>query len=79
MKGFRGEAYWMLFESNSRMPANSLSDSLRGALSLSVLGGGDKIDPVEGEGKTGELCPQYSCLPIRSSSPVVGDGGGGGK
>ena len=49
MKGFRGEAYWMLFKSDSMPPGNSLSYSLHGALSLSVVGGGNKIDPVEGE------------------------------
>ena len=56
MKGFRGEVYWMLFKSDSMPLGNSLSDSLRGALSLSVVGGGNKIDPVEGEGKAREHC-----------------------
>jgi hypothetical protein len=47
----------MLFESNSRTPGNLLSDSLPGALSLSVIGGGDEIERVEGEGEAGEHCP----------------------
>jgi len=80
MKGFRGEAYWMLFESKSRPPGNLLSVFLHGALSLSVIGGGDdKIERVEGEGETGEHCPRYICLCIRCLYPVVGDGGGRGK
>ena len=83
MKGFR--AYWMLFESDSRPSGNLLSDSLvgrpplRGTLSLAVIGGGDKIERVEGEGEAGEHCPRYICLSIRCLYPVVGDGGGGGK
>jgi len=44
----------MLFESNSRPPGNLLSGSLRGALCLSVIGGGDKIERAEGERETGE-------------------------
>ena len=76
MKGFKGEAYWMSFESNSD---NLLSDSLRGALILSVICGGDKIDRVEGEGEAGEHCPRYIWLSIRCLYPIVGDGGGGGK
>ena len=79
MKGFKGEAYWILFESSSRPPSNLLSDSLRGALSLSVIDGGDNIERVEGEGEAGEHCPRYVCLSIRCLYPVVGDGGGGGK
>jgi hypothetical protein len=48
MKGFKGEAYWIFLESNSRPPANLLSDSLPGALSLLVIGGSGKIERVEG-------------------------------
>ena len=69
----------MLFESNSRPPANLLSDFLPGTLSLSVIGGGDNIERVEREEESGEHCPWYICLSIRYSYSVVGDGGGGGK
>ena len=79
MKGFKGRVYWMLYESNSRTPSNLLSDSLLGALSLSVIGGGDKIERVEGEGGAREHCPQYICLSIRCLYPAIGDGAVGGK
>ena len=55
MKGFRGEAYWILFESNSRPPSNLLSDSLRGALSLSVIDGGDNPVIIAGFGRFGHI------------------------
>ena len=56
MKGFRGEAYWMLFESNLRPPSDLLSDSVCGALSLPVFGGGesDKTERVLREREAGE-------------------------
>jgi hypothetical protein len=79
MKGFKGGVCWMLFVSNSRPPGNLLSDSLPGALSLSVIGGSGKIEWVEGEGETKEHCLQCICLSIRCLYPIVGDGGGGGK
>ena len=44
-----------------------------------MIGGGNKIEQVEGEGEAGEHCPRYVCLSIRSLYPVVGDGGGGEK
>jgi hypothetical protein len=49
MKGFKGGVYWVLLNSNSRPPGNLLSDSLPGALSLSVIGGSGKMERVEGE------------------------------
>ena len=79
VKRFGGEAYWMLFESNSRPPGNLLSDSLLGALSLSVISGSGKIEPTEGEGETREHCPQHICLSIHCLYPIIGDGGVGGK
>lgn len=79
MKGFIGDACWMLFESNSRTPGNLMLGSPHGALSLSVIGGGDRIERIEGEGEAGEHCPRYICLSIRCLYPGVGDGGGGGK
>jgi len=79
MKGFKVEAYWMLFEFDSRPPDTLLSDSLHGAQSLSVIGGGDKIEQVEGEGEAREHCPRDICLSIRCLYPVVGDGGEGGR
>jgi hypothetical protein len=79
IKGFKGGAYWMSFESNSRTPGNLLPDSLRGVPSLSLISGVDKIERVEGEGEAGEHCPRYICLSIRCLYAVVGDGGGGGK
>jgi len=79
MKGFKGGAYWTLFESNSMKVGKLLSDSPDGVQSLSVIGGGDKIEQVDGEGETGEDRPRYICLSIRCLYPSVGDGGGGGK
>ena len=79
MKGFKGGVYWMLFDSNSRPPGNLLSDSLRGALGLSVIGGNGKIERVEGEGETRKHCPQYICLSIRCLYPIIGGGDVEGK
>jgi len=79
MKGFKGGANWTLFESNSMAVGNLLPDSPGGVLCLSVIGGSDKMEQVEGEGETGEDRPRYICLSIRCLYPSVGDGGGGGK